>query len=350
VSIERIRQDLKTGEFAGLYVLYGDEGYLKTFYCNQLTGKIVGSGLESFNLQIFDPDHFNLSQIAAAVNNMPLMSERKCVVLRDLLPDALRAAEWKELEGVLKSAPAECVIIFHLNSAVPDKKAARWKSFLSYAQKNGVVAEIGRQPPRELARWLLKRIGHNGCSIAEEDLRHLVELCGEDMQQLTVESDKICALAFSHEGRITRQDIDALVARPVDSTIYDLARAVTAGHLREALGILDELFYSRVEPVVILSALSGAICDLYRAKTALESGARQQEIEHDFPYRGREFRVRNALRDCAKVTGSALYTQLQLLMQADERIKSSRVDSRIALEQLIIEMTRAGRGIAVDSH
>jgi DNA polymerase-3 subunit delta len=127
------------------------------------------------------------------------------------------------------------------------------------------------------------------------------------------------------------------------SSIYDLAKAVIANRLDIGMSILGELFYKKEEPVIILSALSGAFCDLYRAKVATLSGVADSFIIADFNYRGREFRIRNALRDCRNVDVIFLSSCLTLLMKADARIKSTRVSKRLVLEQLIVEISRVGR-------
>ena len=335
MSIELLKKQLKTGELEKLYLLYGEEDYLKAFYCSEISRKTV-NGMESFNLHVFYNDNFSLSQLKAAIDNLPLMSDRKCIILRDIDPDGLKADEWKELQQMLKSIPAECVIILHFVAVKYDKKSSRWKTLISIAQKAGMAIDIGRLQRRELVRWLGKKAAEKSCTIPDGVAEYLMETIGEDMTQLICEMDKLCA--FTGSGEIAKSSVDALAARPLDASIYDLAKYVTTGRTAEALRILDELFYRKEEPVVILAALSGTFCDLYRAKTAKLAGARQTEIEGDFSYRGKEFRVRNALRDCSGLDINFLRKAMELMVKADESIKSSRIDNRVVLERLIVEI------------
>ena len=330
-----IEDHLKTGNFLSLYLLYGEESYLKSHYCRRLAGGAVAKGTESFNLHLFDGE-LNLSRFAAALGNMPLMSEKKCVILRDIDPDALGADEWEELEQALAAVPEECILILHFDAVAPDKRGKRWKRLLAICREKGVAAEMGRLPAGELARWVEKRVRQNGCRISREMAGRLIETCGRDMTRLCGEIDKLCA--FASGGEIGPNQMDALSVKPLEASVYDLARAITAGNTARCLRILDELFYKKEEPVMILAVLSGAFCDLYRAKTALESGATQKQIESDFNYRGKEFRVGNALRDCRRQSAPFLSESLKILMKTDERLKSSRTDKRVVLEQLIFEM------------
>ena len=65
----------------------------------------------------------------------------------------------------------------------------------------------------------------------------------------------------------------------------------------------------------------------------------------DFAYRGKEFRLRNAARDCARLSVSMLRECLEVLAEADTRLKSSRADKRVVLEEtaaVLIVLSRGG--------
>ncbi|MEG6571810.1 DNA polymerase III subunit delta [[Clostridium] cellulosi] len=341
MSIAMLEKQIKTGDFANLYIIYGDEDYLKSYYCKKITDKAV-TNFESFNLQRFDgiPD---MAQLAAAVNNLPLMSAKKCVVLRDTDLKGMKAGDWKELQNIITSLPPECILIFHFDSVkVNAKKDERFKKLLSLAKGNGLAVQIDSPSKDDIIKFLAKRAQKNSCSIDRPTAEYVFETCGEGLNNLACEMDKICA--FAGGGKITKEHVDAVAIKPMTSSIYDLARAVSSGKLGVAMGIIDELFYRKEEPVIILSALSGAFCDLYRAKAAAVSGQGQTSIVNDFNYRGREFRVKNAMRDAARLDLGFLEQCLKLLMQADLKIKSARADKRTVLEELVVEISKAGAG------
>jgi DNA polymerase-3 subunit delta len=348
MSIDDIRDQLKIGRFKGIYVLYGEEDYLKSLYCNRIIKKAINKDFESFNLQKFDAYNFDIPHILAAINNMPLMSDFKCVLLKDVDINDLAAAEWKELLTSLKSLPSECIVIFLFNAVKLDvKKSDRAKALITLAQKNGVVAEIMRMTQGDLERAIGKMIAKNDCSISDKNLAYFLDTCGHDMNNLINEVEKLCAYAknstFTENNEILKQHIDELSIKPISSSIFDLAKAIVNGNSEKGIQLLDELFYQNLEPVVILSALSGAFCDLYRAKAATEQGATQEDIETDFFYKGTEFRIKNALRDCRNIDMSFLKRSLDLLLEADEKLKSTSTDNRIVLELLLTQMAMGKR-------
>lgn len=331
-----LQKRLKAGSLSGLCLLYGEDDYTKEL-CSRRIAETLGGALPDFNLQRFDGARLDLAQLAAAVNNLPVMSDRKCVVVKDPDPEGLRAAEWKEFEGLAKELPAECVLVLHFDSVKPNpRKDKRFSALLKLAAKNGAAVECARPSRSQAARLLVRRAQKLGARLDEETAGFLYDRCGADLNLLLSETEKLCAGAGG--GPVTKEQAERLTAKPMTASIYDLARAVSAGRVGEGLRLLDELFYQKEEPVVILSALSGAFCDLYRARAASLSGVQEARIAADFNYRGREFRVRNALRDARGMSLDYLERSLALLLRADARLKSSREAPRTVLERLLVEL------------
>lgn len=339
MNLDTLKQQLKNGDFARVYVLYGEENYLKTFYCDKIIHRAVAKGMESFNIHRFDAENFDLPVFISALENLPLMSEYKCILLKDIDIDRMPAIQWKELGEALKDVPEQCIVIVHFDALIPDKRGSRLKALLTIAQKSGLAIELNHLSIGDLEKWVGKRIAQNGCRIQDDTLDFLIETCGNDMNHLTDEIEKFCA--FASGGEITKQDIGTLAVRPLSSSVYDLAKAIIANRTNDAMKIVDELFYKKEEPVIILSALSGAFCDLYRARAATASGVGQAELLRDFNYRGKEFRIRNAIRDSRNSSPIFLNRCIELLYNADENIKSGRMDKRLIFERLITEMAVA---------
>ena len=88
----------------------------------------------------------------------------------------------------------------------------------------------------------------------------------------------------------------------------------------------------------ILHVLSMAFVDLCRARAAISAGVETSKAASDFGYRGREFAMRNAYRDCRKLPQNFLRRALEVLAQADFTLKSSGADEKIVLQKTITEL------------
>ena len=88
----------------------------------------------------------------------------------------------------------------------------------------------------------------------------------------------------------------------------------------------------------MLAVLSNAYIDAYRMRVASECGVTEQTVAADFGYGKRTFvlkRVKNATR---RVGTEALRKSLDILLEADYKFKSVRVNPRIYMEQVIAQL------------
>lgn len=332
-------------EPARLYFLYGEETYLTAHYAAQIARKVVGEDdLGGFNLQKFDGQTASFDAIEEAAEALPLMAPRKCVVVRDYDVAASGAAH-DRLMALAADPPESCVLVFWQDAVQPDlKKNAKWKAFAAAVDKTGACVEFRRKTTGDIVKLLCAGASRRGYTLSPDNARLLVEQCGDDLNRLLNELDKLCALAGRSE--ITRAHIEDAATRNLEASVFDLSKAILQGNYRRAYGILDTLFAQKEEPVAILAVLSGAYADLYRAKAAAQAGRQATELAADFGCKGREWRLRNAARDCARLPVEALRQSLDVLAEADGNLKSSRTDKRIVLEQTaarLIVLAKGGR-------
>ncbi len=346
-----LKKHFKESPPARLYLLFGTEPYLTAHYARQAMRSAMGKDAEqdplgAFNLQRFDGQDSSWDAIEEAAQSLPLMAERKCVVVRDFDVTAASAPFDRVLE-LVGDPPEETVLIFWMDTVVPDgKKNAKWRKFISAVEKNGICAELKSKTPAETVKLLCSGAARRGCVLRPENARLLIEQCGEGLYRLLGELDKLCAIALEWEGKaneITRDMIEAAATKNLEASVFDLSKALLQGRYDGAYRILDRLFFQREEPVAILGVLISAYADLYRVKVADAAGEPAESLAADFAYKGKEFRLRHAARDAAKLSLPALRECLEVLAEADTRLKSSRMDKRTVLEQAVASLILTGK-------
>lgn len=334
---ERLLADLKSGEFKRVYLLFGEEDYLKEYYENKIIRKIVAPEFSAFNLTRLDGKKFSADQLADAAEALPLMAPLRCVVVDDLEPEKFSPGEAKKMEQILLDPPESCVILLRLAAKKPDpKKSARVKNLISQVEKVGAVVDLAPRDRSRVIKFAMARCEKEGCSLSSQLAGYLIDRCSQDMWLLSGELAKLCA--YVGEGEITKEAIDRVTTQAVDAGVYDLSRMILKGDYAGSLRILSDLFYLREEPTVILSTLSYTFVDLYRARIARDTGKDAAQVTGDFGYRGREFRVKNAMRDASRYSPDFLRKALEILTSADYQLKSSRADSRLVVEQAVTQL------------
>lgn len=328
---------LKEDGLLPVYFLFGEQNYLKRLYAGKIAEKAVPRASRGFDLVSLEGKKTSVDEIADSAEAFPMTAQRRCVIVTDLEIDRLDAREYGKLEELLASPPDTAVLVFlHSSLAVPARPAGRYKSFLAAVGKAGGWVRLDARSARDTERFVQAVAGKNGCAIEADACRYLVQRCSDDMQALNGEVQKLCAYAAGRP--ITRQDIDLCCVPVLDASVFDLARLVIRGNYQSAMEKLSALLDMREEPVAILGALSTAFIDLYRGKAAREAGRFAAQAAEELGYRGREFRIRNALRDADRFSKSTLRGFLRLLIEADYALKSTRRDPAVVLQETLTRL------------
>ena len=334
---QALKKQMEQQEFSKVYMLYGEEKFLLSKATRKLMDAIVGDHYPDFNLQKFDGTTASVDQIALAVEALPFLAERKCVAVSDFNVETRSPQEVKKLLELMEGAPESTVFIFYLPSVSLDyKKSAKWKSFYGTVNRWAVTVDFGLRTKSDLEKLLSAAAGKRGCQLSRVNAGRIIDQCGNDLQTLYHELEKVCA--FVKEGEITRQHIEQMVTKNLETTVFLLSKALVAGNYEKAYEILDLLFAQNEEPVSILAVLSSAYVDMYRVRAALQSGQPVSELSKTFDYKGKEFRLRNAERDGAGMSMEMLWESLDVLLQTDVALKSTRTDNRLWMEELIARL------------
>lgn len=324
-------------ELNGLYFVYGEEKYLISAYVKKLLKKLGTRPFADFNLQRFSGDGLQADKIADAAEALPMMAEQKYVVVSDLDAEKLPAKEMNKLYELVESVPESTVLLIYqptLDSNM--KKSAAWKKWLTAVKKHGSLVEIKRREGAELEKLLCAYAEKQGCALSRTDAAFLVAQCGRDLQALLGELDKLCA--YTHGGDVTRAVIDKVAVKNLETTVFLLSKALVGAQYDKAYSLLDLLYRQREEPVAVLAVLSSAYVDMYRVRACVQSGQNPAGLTEYFPYKGKEFRLKNAERDMKSLSLEKLRESLAVLLDTDIGLKSSRTDDRILMEKLIARL------------
>lgn len=337
-----LKQQIKELRFAPIYVLYGEEQMLVKYYTARLVEAVAGKEPNDFNFHVFRevPD---LEQVAAAMQVVPFMSEYNCVLLDDIFFDQLSDSALDLLRDTCKQLVDTTVLILSMPSNVPTRKKAAsvFDSIVKFADKSGAAVCFEKLAQPALEQYIVKWANQNGKMISRFNAGHLISLCGADLTRLKNEVAKISAYAKAEE--ITTDDIDRLATVNLESRVFDLADAIINGRGERAFQVLDTLFYQKEEPVMLVYHMSNSYIDAYRMRVAGESGVDQKHVAADFGYKSRSFALGKAARATARVSTDALRKSLSVLMEADEKLKSTSVDARLCLEQTIARLLLIAR-------
>lgn len=336
------RKELSSGKFRNVYVIYGDEKYLVKKYTDELIKKVVGKTGSEFDYFRFNSDA-TLEMISDAAWQIPIMTDYKCVAVIDYDINSLSPGDLKQLEEYCSDPVTTTVLIFSMPTWTPANekkegsgKKSNWNKLLSAADSGGAILELKKMGDIALEKQLVIWCEKRGCKLNKINASKIISRVGTDLTALKNETEKLCAYADGKE--ITIEMISSLCVMNTEARIYSLSDFIARGDYNSAYRQLHLLFEQKEAPEMILSVLSSAFIDMYRMRAATEAGKSISDVAADFKYGRREFVLRNADMNMKKYSTETLRAILEVILETDMRIKSTRTDSRILLETLVSRM------------
>ena len=332
-------RDLKNGEFAPLYIISGEETYLKEYYLRQLREKVVDPAFADFNLIEFEGKGLTVEQLNEAIDSYPAMSEKKLIIVSDFDLFKPPAGFSDVLPDILGDLPEYVCLVFYYDvlDGKPDKRTKLYKTL----EKSACFAEFSHQEERELVAWLERRARALGCSIAPEDASYMIFLCGNSMTNLAGEMEK--AAAHTTTGIIKKYNIDAVCSPVLDAVVFDLTDAITAGKFDRAVTLVGELIAQKNSEVMIFTTITRHIQRLYAAKLCAEARAGDKQlmemIGSKSPYYARQ--IQNAAR---RVPLTWLRHAASICARTDSALKGSAVDRQKQIELALLSMAAELKG------
>lgn len=273
-ALKQLKKSLKENTLGTLYLLHGEEAYLRDFYLGEIKKRILTPGLEEFNLHALSGKDADPRAISEAVDCLPMMSERTLVLVTDY--DLFKApAEHRDALTELFAQLPEYVCLVFVYDLIEYKPDARTK--LAQAIKaHGLTVPFPHQDQGDLVDWICRRFRALDHDIDSEQARYLIFLCGDLMNSLVGEISKIGA--YARQKRITRQDIDAVAVPRLDARVFQMTDAVLHKDFDKAAQVLGDLLSQQEAPIMILSVLGKQLRQLYTARLGLEASKSSQYL------------------------------------------------------------------------
>lgn len=329
-----LKAHIKSGEFLPLYLIYGDEDYLKKTYVDMIVSKNVEPSFEAFNFEKYDGKGLDLEKVFQAAMLMPMMSDKRCIVIEDYKLEGISEENFRIMEGFFADLPSTTILIFHQKK--PDFSVVKAKNAITLFKKFGGVCVLNKRTGSELIKPLISSANKQKCALSPENAKYLVSLAGDDYNLLINEINKLCN--YVGEGEIKKEHIDAVAVKTDDAKIYALTKALMNKNFDEAYKTLHTLLKQKTEPEYILGVIISTYVDMYRAKVSLGCGEKADALAVSFSYGKRAFALSNAGRDSSRIDLSVIRSCLDELGRADRLLKSGSNMPALVLEQLMVRL------------
>lgn len=265
----------------------------------------------------------------AEISSPSLFAASRCVVVRRL-EDLPEAAAAELLSYVAAPAPDVHLVLHHTGGA-------KGKALLDKLRGVGVTEVKAQQLKKwDLPRWVTGEFARHGVRVTDATAGTLVDAVGEDLRALAGAVEQLAADADG--APVTSELIRRYFGGRAEVKGFAVADAVLAGQPGAALEQLRWAFASRVDPVLITSAIASGLRALARYNSA-PLGLREADLarEIDVP----AWKLRSLAGQSRGWTPRGLATAIQAAARADADVKGAAGDRLWACERLVISVDEA---------
>lgn len=333
---EALKKNIASKKMLPVYMLFGDDAFLKQMYMGKIARSVADPD-DVFNYSKFT-GQYALQAVYDAAMQLPLMNDKKCIILNDYDFEGCSKQDFERLMTLITEIPDTTVLIFYFDSIETDsKKGTKFKKLISAVEKCGGAAVLLNHRGRgELVKMLSDGAAKRGCRLDSNTAGYLIDTAGDDINLLKNELEKLCA--YVGNGQVTKNHVDEVCVKTIEANVYRLSDLILSCNSTLALKTLDELFFMRLEPMIIFYTVSSVFVDMYRVYAAKQQGLKNADVSKTFGYGAKAFLLDKAANNLKIFDFKRLNLCLAALTNADRQLKSFGRDGRTVLEELVVKL------------
>lgn len=329
---------LASGEFAPIYLLLGEERYLRERFKKELEKNILSPGDEAFNLLSFDMDQELLQHALNEAEMVSFFGNKKIVYINHpfFLTGEKKKTDLehdiKMLLAYLKQPSPDTVLVFNANY----KKLDERKKIVKELKKVAKIIDVSEMSDQDTKKYIQQTISSEGYEITREAFDLFIYLTDTKLSQMMNELDKLF-LATSVDKKITKPVIEALIPKSLEHSIFDLLTFVLEGKSESALRLYKELVLQGEDVIKINAILISQFRLLLQVKIMLDKSYQQAnmvDVLKIHPYR-----VKLSVAQAKKFSQETLFKVFDNLVENDYKMKTGFMDQKMLFELFLLNPT-----------
>ncbi len=276
-----------------------------------------------------------VADVIAACNAMGLFGgdEGRLVIVEEA--ERWKAPDVKEVAAYLASpSPATVLALVaeELKADAPLVKAVA---------KSGEVLTYD-VPKRRLPEWVAEQFGRYGAKADPDACRALVDIVGDNLDELQSEIDKLATWAGGEQ--VTLRDVEQLAAGRAETAIFSLTdawgRRDVAAVLASAEAIMERSARPRsAELMRMIASMANHVGRVRRCQRLADQGIRPRDAAGQLKMH--PFAAEKAFAQAANFSAEELGHAIVRLAELDAAAKGgSRLPADLELERALIDVTR----------
>lgn len=323
--MRQIAEDIKQNNFKQIYLLYGEERYLRRQYRQKLQAALCSDG-DTMNVHFYSGKDVPVGEIIDLAETLPFLAERRVIFISD---SGLFKSGGEKLAEYLAS-PCESTYFVFTESEV-DKRSKLFKT----VQSKGYAADFTVQDESTLKRWIAGTLERDGKKITENTVQLIISKTGTDMDNIQMELEKLICYCMDRDV-VTDADVEAVCTTRISNHIFDMINAIADRKQKAALELYYDLLALKEPPMRILFLIARQCNMLLQAKEMKLKGHDNRTIGSRLGVP--PFIAQKVLNQASKFKTSTLRRAVQQCVEAETAVKTGRMNDMMSVEILIMSV------------
>ncbi len=319
--MQTLNEDLKNRSFRTVYLLFGEESFLKKSYKNRLKDAITGG--DTINYHYYEGKGLNIDEIIGLAETMPFFADKRLILIED---SGFFKSASDQMAAYIPDIPKSTCLLF-VESEV-DKRSRMYKA----VKKAGYAAELNHQDHAQLAKWAAGILTKEGRRITGHTMDLFLSKTGEDMENIRMELEKLISYTWGRDV-ITDQDVEEISTAQASNKIFDMISALAARQTRKAVDLYQDLLTLKEPPMRILFLIARQFNQILQVKELAAKGMDKGAIAGRLKIQ--PFVVGRILPQTRAFSGEQILSYVELCAQMEEDVKTGRLSDRLAVELLL---------------
>jgi DNA polymerase-3 subunit delta len=322
-TMQTLTQDIKNHSFKPVYLLYGEEAFLRNSYKNQMKAAITAGDTMNFNQ--FEGKGIDVREIISLADTMPFFAEKRLILVEN--SGFLKSAS-DEIVSYLPQMPDTTCMIF-VESEV-DKRSKLFKK----VKELGYAAEMERQDTAQLARWAGTLLSREGKKITGRTMELFLHMTGDDMENIRMELEKLISYTLGREV-ITDEDVETICTVRTTNKIFEMVAAIVNRETKKAMDLYEDLLTLKEPPMRILFLIARQFNQILQAKELMGKGMDKGGIASKLKIP--PFAAGKIMPQARTFSKDQILSYVNLCVETEEAVKTGRLNDRMAVELLLTQ-------------
>lgn len=323
--MQRINEDIKQRNFKQIYLLYGEERYLKKQYTDRLK-KAMCNEDDNMNTHFYEGKDTPVGEIIDLAETLPFLAERRVIFISN---SGLFKSGGEKMAEYL-SAPNESTYFVFTESDV-DKRSKLYKT----VQAKGYAAEFAVQDENTLKRWIAGILNREGKKISENTVQLFLTKTGTDMENIQMELEKLICYCLDRDV-VTAEDVETICTNHISNHIFDMINAIADKQQTKALELYYDLLALKEPPMRILFLIARQCNMLLQVKEMRLKGYDNKAISPKIGVP--PFIVGKYVTQAGRFKTADLKAAVKQCVEAEEAVKTGRMNDIMSVEMLIVSV------------